>query len=265
MKRPGPNASQLHQSNWKMSWVQRICGLMAILALAHVTYELSFSIKTAAPSTAAPEASQAAAEDKDLAKRCGNPRLPGRWEIDMSTPAAGAEGDTPNMPLSAGQALGLSRADTRSSARDLRGDPRAAGLVLPEKGAAMQGLVKSSSGRLQQSSMTMPIGGGSDLSADALRAQLREAARPMLSEQVSNRVCWLLPSIVVCPYLLSLLLAFYCAAQAGCGQHSRLALAALLTERRVAMACMLCKCMCGCLHARGRQICRCRRGWDSFS
>ncbi len=60
------SAAQLHHANWKLAWVRRACGLIAVLALAHLTYELSFSFQRRA--TSAPEASNTEPANKPVYK-----------------------------------------------------------------------------------------------------------------------------------------------------------------------------------------------------
>ena len=187
-----------------MPWVRRACGLLAILALAHLTYELSFSFQKRAPATAAPEitseaTSQAARPDQSAEGKYFFPRLPGRWEMAAGNSSSESHPEHSKPSSAASQKVAQeagsntskqpqtgSISDTAESAGSLdidkiMKDPRAAGSVLPAKGAAKQGLLKQAT----QTSLTQ-LGGLKDVSADGLRAQLREAARPILSERVRS-------------------------------------------------------------------------------
>ncbi len=148
------------------------------------------------------ENSQAAVIEDSLASRFANPRLPGRWEfgtaLDESKerpselPApfvnepdsdhkAGSDPSQHSGPVLPSDADVTGSTAIRIDDR-LQRDPRSAGLILPEKGAARQGMLRTKQGS-RQTSVTPPLA-VRDMSADALRAQLREAARPMLSQQV---------------------------------------------------------------------------------
>ena len=78
MTRAAPNAAQLHHATWKRAWVRGACGLIAVVCLGSLTYELTFSAQRLAPAPAAPEAAAAAA---NAGRQC---RAAGRLDLTIS-------------------------------------------------------------------------------------------------------------------------------------------------------------------------------------
>ncbi|KAK9863331.1 hypothetical protein WJX84_003503 [Apatococcus fuscideae] len=141
MRRAAPNGAQLHHATWKRAWIRGACGLLAVVCISSLTYELAFSAQRLAPAPAAPEDINAGSTSGSYVPTTARVMPPG-------DPLKGT-----SMPE----------------------------FVLPERGAVRQGLLKASvTGADDPLAASEP----DNMIADSLRAQLRSAARPMLSDQM---------------------------------------------------------------------------------